>query len=79
MCFLFRLDLSLYVGAEIFFWNLEFCIQTRAWFRHHTFVGSTPVPSPPAVLAMERGVRWTIQFLDAESYRCGSVDTAYEN
>jgi len=43
------------------------------------------VPSPLAVLAMEsaasvkKGVRWTIQFLDAESCRCGSVDTAYGN
>ena len=30
MRFLFRLDLNLHAGAEIFFWNLEFCIQTRA-------------------------------------------------
>ena len=31
MRFLFRLDLSLHAGAGNFFWNLEFCNQTRLW------------------------------------------------
>ena len=32
MRFLFRLDLSLHAGAGIFFWNFDFCNQTRAYW-----------------------------------------------
>jgi len=35
MRFLFRLDLNLYVGAGIFFWNFKFYNQTRRWLRRH--------------------------------------------